>query len=150
MTSVKKAPFSQLFSFRSFIFGISLAIIVYLAIVIFSGWEDLLANLIRINPIVVFLAIMLSFANYIFRFLKWHIFTRSLNLEIPIKENFQVFIAGLSLSITPAKIGEAIRAFLLQKLISSDLSKGLASTFSERLIDLLAVTILALIGIIIL
>lgn len=93
---------------------------------------------------------MLSFANYIFRFLKWHIFTRSLNLEIPIKENFQVFITGLSLSITPAKIGEAIRAFLLQKLISSDLSKGLASTFSERLIDLLAVTLLALIGIIIL
>lgn len=149
MTSVKKEALDQIFSFRSFILGISLAIIVYLAIMIFSGWEDLLNNLLRVNPFVVLLAVLLSFTNYIFRFLKWHIFTQSLDLEIPLKKNFQIFIAGLSLSITPAKVGEAIRAVLLKKTISSDLSKGLASTFSERLIDLLAVTILALIGILI-
>ena len=150
MESRKKEALGQIFSFKSFIFGISLAIIVYLAIVIFSGWEDLLANLVRINPLTVLLAVLLSFTNYIFRFLKWHIFTHSLGLEIPWKKNFQVFIAGLSLSITPAKVGEAIRALLLQKLISTDLSKGLASTFSERLIDLIAVTILALVGILVL
>jgi len=150
MASVKKDALRQIFSFRSFILGISLAIIVYLAIMIFSGWEDLLYNLFRLNPFVVLLAVLLSFFNYVFRFLKWQIFTQSLELEIPVKKNFQIFLAGLSLSITPAKVGEAIRAFLLKKTISSDLSKGLASTFSERLIDLLAVTFLALIGILIL
>ncbi len=150
MTSVKKEALGQIFSFRSFILGISLAIIVYLAIMIFSGWEDLLINIFRVNPFVVLLAVLLSFTNYVFRFLKWHIFTQSLDLEIPLKKNFQIFIAGLSLSITPAKVGEAIRAVLLKKTVSSDLSKGLASTFSERLIDLLAVTFLALFGIIIL
>jgi len=93
---------------------------------------------------------LLSFTNYIFRFLKWHYFTQSLNLEIPLKDNFLIFFAGLSLAITPAKVGEAIRAFLLKKNSATDLSKGLASTFSERLIDLLAVTLLALIGVIVL
>jgi uncharacterized protein (TIRG00374 family) len=101
------------------------------------------------NPFVVLFAIILSFTNYVFRFFKWHIFTKSLKLDIPVTRNFQIFIAGLSLSITPAKVGEAIRAFLLKKSISSDLSKGLASTFSERLIDLLAVTFLALGGILV-
>jgi len=143
----KQETLEQVFSFRSFILGIILAIFVYLAIMILSGWEDLLSNLFRVNPLIVIVAILLSLANYIFRFFKWHIFTRSLELEIPFKENFFIFIAGLSLSITPAKVGEAIRAFLLQKNSSTDLSKGLASTFSERLIDLLAVTLLALIGV---
>ncbi|MFX0087337.1 MAG: YbhN family protein, partial [Candidatus Hodarchaeota archaeon] len=150
MASVKKEALRQIISFRSFIFGISLAIIVYLAIAIFSGWEDLMTYLFQVNPLIVLLAMLLSLTNYIFRFLKWHIFTQSLGLDIPLNKNFQVFIAGLSLSITPAKVGEAIRALLLQKLISTDISKGLASTFSERLIDLLAVTILALVGIVVL
>ena len=46
-------------------------------------------------------------------------------------DNFLIFIAGLSLSITPAKAGEAIRAFLLKEKVKSGLSEGLASTFSE-------------------
>jgi uncharacterized protein (TIRG00374 family) len=79
--------------------------------------------------------------------MKWHLFTRSLKLEVPIFDNFLIFFAGLSLSITPAKAGEAIRAILLKEKVKTGLSEGLASTFSERLIDLLAVTILALGGI---
>ncbi|MHA2176173.1 MAG: flippase-like domain-containing protein, partial [Candidatus Hodarchaeales archaeon] len=98
---------------------------------------------------VIFIAIGLSFLNYVFRFWKWVLFTRSLNLNIPLLYNFKVFISGLALAITPAKAGEAIRAFLLNKGTNVDLSKGLASTFSERLIDLLAVTILSIIGIIV-
>lgn len=150
METSKQETFLQILSFRSFLFGIIFAIIVYLGIMILSDWEDLIANIFKINPIVVILAMLLSLSNYFCRFIKWHLFTRSLELEIPVKDNFLIFFAGLCLSITPAKVGEAIRAFLLQKTKSIELSKGLASTFSERLIDLLAVTLLALGGIFVL
>lgn len=147
MKTTDSETIRQILSFRSFILGIILGVIVYLAIVIISGLDALLNNIFKVNPFVIVLAMLLSLTNYFCRFLKWHLFTRSLKLKIPLKENFEIFFAGLSLAITPAKIGEAIRAFLLQKTCSTDLSKGLASTFSERLIDLLAVTILAIIGI---
>ncbi|MFX0049674.1 MAG: lysylphosphatidylglycerol synthase transmembrane domain-containing protein [Candidatus Hermodarchaeota archaeon] len=150
MQKPRMQTLEQVINFRPFIFGIILAVFVYLVIMILSGWENLISNLLHVNPIVVIVAMFLSLTNYIFRFFKWHLFTRSLELEIPIKENFMIFIAGLSLAITPAKAGEAIRAFLLRKSSSTDLSKGLASTLSERLVDLIAVTILALIGVIIL
>ena len=150
METSKQDTLPQILSFRSFLFGIIFAIVVYLSIMILSDWEDLIANIFRINPIVVILAMLLSLANYFCRFIKWYLFTRSLELKIPIKDNFLIFFAGLCLSISPAKAGEAIRAFLLQKTSSTDLSKGLASTFSERLIDLLAVTLLALGGIFVL
>jgi uncharacterized protein (TIRG00374 family) len=147
METSKKDTLAQILSFRSFVFAIILAIFVYLLIMILSDWEDLLRQVLNIDPVIVILAMFLSLGNYFCRFFKWLLFTRSLELDIPLIENFLIFFAGLSLSITPAKVGEAIRAFFLQKTSSIDLSKGLASTFSERLIDLLAVTILALIGV---
>lgn len=148
MDNSKQKNLGQILTFRPFLLGIFLAVFVYIAIMILNGWEDLIKQIINVDPLVVILAVLLSLGNYFCRFFKWFLFTRSLELDIPFKENFLIFFAGLSLSITPAKVGEAIRAFFLQKTSSIDLSKGLASTFSERLIDLLAVTILALIGII--
>ncbi|UCG03317.1 MAG: flippase-like domain-containing protein [Candidatus Heimdallarchaeota archaeon] len=150
METSKQETLSQVLSFRSFIFAIILAIFVYLLIMIFGDWEDLIKQIFNVDPLVVMLAVFLSLGNYFCRFFKWLLFTRSLELNIPFKDNFLIFFAGLSLSITPAKVGEAIRAFFLQKTSSVELSKGLASTFSERLIDLLAVTILALLGVFVL
>ena len=150
MEKQENKAFNQLLSFRSFMFGLILAITVYLVIMILSGWEALINNIFSVDPIIIIIAMLLSLANYMFRFLKWHLFTRSLKLDISVIDNFQIFIAGLSLSITPAKAGEAIRAFLLREKTKTGLSEGLASTFSERLIDLLAVTLLALVGIVVL
>ncbi|MFX1282164.1 MAG: lysylphosphatidylglycerol synthase transmembrane domain-containing protein [Promethearchaeota archaeon] len=137
-------------NFKNFSFGLILGILVYLILILVSNWEQLLNYLTFIPISIILIALGLSFVNYLFRFLKWNLFTRSLNLTIPFWYNFKVFFAGLSLAITPAKAGEAIRAFLLRKSNNIELSKGLASTFSERLIDLLAVTLLSIIGILVL
>ncbi|MHA1978526.1 MAG: lysylphosphatidylglycerol synthase transmembrane domain-containing protein [Candidatus Hodarchaeales archaeon] len=150
MEKQENKALNQLLSFKSFMFGLVLAVTVYLVMMILSGWEDLINNIFSIDPIILIIAMLLSLANYLFRFLKWHLFTKSLKLDVPFRENFLIFFAGLSLSITPAKAGEAIRAFLLKEKTKTGLSEGLASTFSERLIDLLAVTLLALMGIVVL
>jgi uncharacterized protein (TIRG00374 family) len=139
----------KVLNFKNFTIGLVLGILVYLILIFLSNWEQLFDLLINVPIFVILIALMLSFTNYIFRFFKWLLFTKSLNLTIPLSYNFKIFFAGLSLAITPAKAGEAIRAFLLRKSSNIDLSKGLASTFSERLIDLLAVTVLSIVGILI-
>ncbi|MCK4849083.1 MAG: flippase-like domain-containing protein [Candidatus Heimdallarchaeota archaeon] len=149
MALSNKSTQSKIFTFRNFVFGMILGGGVYLILIILSNWEQLLEYLGRIPVEIIIIAMGLSFLNYLCRFAKWLLFTKSLKLEIPFLFNFKVFMAGLALAITPAKAGEAIRAFLLKKGTNVDLSKGLASTFSERLIDLLAVTILSIMGIII-
>ena len=37
------------------------------------------------------------------------------NIYIPIKNNFVIYLAGLSLSITPGQIGEVIKSEFLKK-----------------------------------
>lgn len=140
---------SKIFTFRNFVFGMILGGGVYLILIIISNWEQLLDYLGIIPLEIIIIAIGLSFFNYLCRFAKWLLFTKSLQLEIPLLYNFKVFMAGLALAITPAKAGEAIRAFLLNKGTDTDLSQGMASTFSERLIDLLAVTLLSIMGILV-
>ena len=149
MDQINESVQSKIFTFRNFVFGLVLGVVVYLILIIVSNLDDLLLYLASIPITIIFIALGLSFLNYLCRFSKWVLFTRSLNLTIPLMYNFKVFMAGLALAITPAKAGEAIRAFLLKKGTEVDLSKGMASTFSERLIDLLAVSILSIIGIII-
>lgn len=134
-------------NFKNFAFGLALAVFVYLILILLGNWEELLVHITRVPVYIIILAMLLSFSNYCFRFLKWVLFTNNLELNIPLKENFKVFIAGLSLAITPGKAGEAIRAFLLKEKSDVHLSKGLASMFSELLIDLLAVALLSAIGI---
>ena len=150
METKKANTLNQYLTFKSFTFGLFFGVLVYFILMVYSGWEDLIYNIFRVNPLIIVIAMFLSLANYFFRFLKWNLFTSSLKLNVPLFDNLSIFLAGLSLSITPAKAGEAIRAFLLKEKSTSGLSEGLASTFSERLIDLLAVTLLALFGIIIL
>ncbi|MHA2243686.1 MAG: lysylphosphatidylglycerol synthase transmembrane domain-containing protein [Candidatus Hodarchaeales archaeon] len=150
MEPINETGLKKVLSFKNFAFGLVLAVLVYLILILIGNWKQLLKYLALVPISIILIALGLSFMNYLFRFFKWVLFTRSLNLTIPIRYNFKVFFAGLSLAITPAKAGEAIRAFLLRKNSNVDLSKGLASTFSERLIDLLAVTILSIGGILIL
>ena len=149
MEQINKSVQNKILTFRNFIFSLVLGVVVYLILIIVTNINELISYLAGIPIGIVFVAVSLSFLNYLCRFLKWVLFTNSLQLSIPPLYNFKVFMAGLALAITPAKAGEAIRAFLLNKGSKVDLSKGMASTFSERLIDLLAVTILSIIGIII-
>jgi len=149
MKSRNENPQSKIFTFRNFVIGIFLGVAIYLLLIVSSNFNQLVRYLSSIPLIIILIAVFLSFLNYIFRYFKWLLFCKSLQLEIPLFFNFKVFMAGLALSITPAKAGEAIRAFLLKKGTDVDLSKGLASTFSERLIDLLAVTVLSIMGIIV-
>jgi uncharacterized membrane protein YbhN (UPF0104 family) len=144
-----KSVQSKIFTFRNFVFGMILGGVVYLILILVSNWEQLFDYLGMIPVEIILIAMGLSFLNYLCRFVKWLLFTKSLQLKIPLLYNFKVFMAGLALAITPAKAGEAIRAVLLKKGSDIDLSKGLASTFSERLIDLLAVTIISIVGIIV-
>jgi uncharacterized protein (TIRG00374 family) len=139
----------KILTFQNFVFGIFLGVAIYLLLIVSSNLNQLIQYLSSIPFLIILIAVFLSFSNYIFRYLKWLLFCKSLQLNIPYFFNFKVFMAGLALAITPAKSGEAIRAFLLNKGTDVDLSKGLASTFSERLIDLIAVTILSIFGILV-
>lgn len=93
------------------------------------------------------LAIGLALANYAVRFLRWQMYLRHQGVAVPAGSSALVFGAGLSLSITPAKLGELVKSYLLRELHGIPATRTAPIVIAERVSDLVALLVLAVIGV---
>lgn len=87
----------------------------------------------------------LSLFNYALRFLRWHYYVATLGHTIAWRRHLAYYLAGFAFTITPGKAGEAIRSLYL-KAHGMSYTESLASFFVERLLDILAIALLAIGG----
>jgi uncharacterized protein (TIRG00374 family) len=62
---------------------------------------------------------------------------KNLGIEISFKDNFMVYLAGLSMMLTPAGSGSLIKSFLFKKIHNFDYSKTIAVGIQEKFYDIL-------------
>lgn len=94
------------------------------------------------------LILLLSYMNYLLRFLKWEYYLGVIGAgDIPRGLNFHIFMSGLSLAVTPGKIGEAIKPFLLKAANGTQMSRSLPVVVAERFTDMTAVVVLSSFGV---
>ncbi|MEP6866737.1 MAG: lysylphosphatidylglycerol synthase transmembrane domain-containing protein [Deltaproteobacteria bacterium] len=94
-----------------------------------------------------FAAIGLAFMNYVLRFLRWQVYLARQNVSVPLGSSALVFGAGLSLSITPAKLGELVKSLLLRDMHDVPAPRTAPIVVAERVTDLVALLALAVIGV---
>jgi uncharacterized protein (TIRG00374 family) len=92
------------------------------------------------------LLLSLAFTNYLLRFARWQIYLDALGISIGYRKSFQIFMAGLAMTVTPGKVGEAVKAYFLKREGEDRWSEGLSVVFAERLTDLMGVVILVAMG----
>ncbi len=92
-------------------------------------------------------ALLLSLANYAIRFVRWQVYLRWQGVEVPRRSSLIVFGAGLSLSITPGKLGELVKSYLLRELHDVPATRTAPIVIAERVTDLVALLVLAVIGV---
>lgn len=90
-------------------------------------------------------ALTLTAAWLFVRFLRWQFLLRRVGVRLPIRPTLHTYVAGLPGTATPAYIGEAIRGVLLRRRFGVPLRVSLAVLVLERLYDVLALGVLALI-----
>ncbi|MHA1964115.1 MAG: lysylphosphatidylglycerol synthase transmembrane domain-containing protein [Candidatus Thorarchaeota archaeon] len=88
----------------------------------------------------------LSFLNYIIRYVKWQYYLKRIDVHLSHKNSFSVFLAGFTLTTTPGKIGEAIKGYFIRDIDGTPVAKTVPVVVSERVTDLLALVLLAMIG----
>jgi glycosyltransferase 2 family protein len=87
--------------------------------------------------------------NYSLRFLKWHFYVRLLGAkDLSAKESARLFVGGFPLALTPAKVGEALKAVWLQQRTGIPVARGLPIVAAERISDGLAVLMLSVLGVV--
>ena len=92
-------------------------------------------------------ALALAFANYCIRFVRWHYYLHHQGVRVPVASSALVFGAGLSLSITPGKLGELIKSYLLLEMHEIPVEQTAPIVVAERVTDLVALLCVAIIGV---
>ena len=127
--------------------NISLSLIIvcllYFALILFAEPKKIFEAFSKLSLLNWLLILSCSFSNYLLRFSRWHYYIRYLNHHVPPLQSFLYYMAGFSLTLTPAKIGETIRStYLAQHTISY--TKSLSMFFSERFLDVVVIAFLSL------
>ena len=94
-----------------------------------------------------FAAIGLATANYLLRFVRWQLYLKMQDVRVPVASSAVVFGAGLSLSITPAKLGELVKSYLLREMHDIPAPRTAPIVVAERVSDLIALLCLAVVGV---
>jgi len=138
----------RFFEIKTIISFLVLTIIVFSILIFLGDYKKIIQslNLVRLDIIITIM--ILALTGYIFRYFRWEYFLRISNIKIPFKTSFLIFFSGLSMAITPAKIGEVLKSYYLKKLEGIKMRKSIMIVFSERLTDILGLSILSLIGLI--
>jgi uncharacterized protein (TIRG00374 family) len=126
--------------------SLAFAAIVYIGFAIWGSFDQLTASLSLFRWSYLPLILGLTFCNYLFRFGNWQYYLRTLGIHVPRKDSFLIYLAGFSMSITPGKVGEIIRSFLLKQATGTPLSKTISLTFVDRLTDVSALVLIIGIG----
>ena len=92
-------------------------------------------------------ALGLALINYAVRFVRWHLYLRISDIAVPLRISALTFLSGFALSVTPGKIGELVKSYLLRTTCNVSVARSAPIVVAERFTDLIALLILSLIGV---
>ena len=127
--------------------GLLASVVVATAVFAFGESKAMLETIAKISPGVVLGCLGLSLLNYGTRALRWHLYTRGLGLGVSLPRDTLYYVAGFSMTVTPGKIGEALRLWFLRRGHGHGYERTLALVAADRIADATAMVLIALLGI---
>lgn len=89
----------------------------------------------------------LTLLNYGLRFIKWHYYLGQVGERtVSLSTSFLLFFSGLSMVVTPGKVGEWLKSYLLSQVGTTPFMRSAPIIIAERLTDGLALLLLATAG----
>ena len=129
------------------ILGIVLALVIYVAYASWVGAGEVAAALARFSWGLLVPLLALSAANYALRWVRWELYLRALGIRVPARTSVAVFLAGLAMTVTPGKVGEFLKSYLLKATSGVPMAVSAPVVLLERITDLLSLVALASFGV---
>lgn len=126
--------------------GIGFGLVVYVAYILFADVGKMREALQGFPWTLVGIACLLSFCNYAIRFFRWQRYLKLLDIQVTAGTSFLIYLSGLALTVTPGKMGETFKSWLLKRVDGTPIRKSAPIVVAERFTDLLGFLILIAIG----
>jgi len=123
------------------------AVVVYAAFAIGSGIGKIRIGLAHFEWWTFAAAFGLAFGNYVLRFFKWQFYLARLDIrDVGVVDSFLTFLSGFVLTISPGKVGEVFKSYVLNETHGVPMPKTAPIVVAERITDLIGVIVLIVIG----
>lgn len=131
---------------RRLLFGVLFGVAVYAAMLIWADLGSVMSTLRKLPLWVLPACCALSLLNYVVRFWKWQRYCKLLHIELETGTSFLIYLSGLTMSVTPGKMGEVFKSWLVRKVTGVRIHESAPIVVAERFTDLLGYLILVAIG----
>lgn len=131
---------------KKLLISIALAGLLYLGFTIYAEVDQLIFVFKKFNWVFLPLILLLTLCNYFARFLKWQYYLKILDVKIKLIDSISIFFSGFVMSITPGKMGELLKSYLVKEVTNTPISKTAPIILLERLTDFVSLIILAITG----
>lgn len=122
--------------------GARVGLAVVLGLLVYAGlaaWADFdgVGDALRTIPLWAPLAACaLSLTNYLVRFPRWQRYLKLVGSDVRGWTSLMIYLAGMSLTVSPGKVGEAMKSWLLRDVDGTPLAKSTPIVLAERVTDL--------------
>jgi uncharacterized protein (TIRG00374 family) len=120
---------------RHLVLALALGVAVYLVLAIFSGFGDLRKALDGFNYALVPAILGLVLLSYVGRFFRWLYYLKLLKVSVPLTINAAIFAAGLSMTISPGKLGEVLKSVFVRQASGAPVARTAPAVVAERATD---------------
>ena len=134
---------------------IVVALLAIAVVALVAAWGDapaVFGALGRFPPGLILPVVLLTTWNYVLRWLRWNYYLRVLGVgEIDRSASALVFLSGFAMGLTPGKSGEVTKSYWLREIAGprrAPLARTAPIVFAERLVDGIAMLLLAASGLI--
>lgn len=120
-----------------------LSTLVYAALAALTDVRAAVQAVADFPPLTFLVMLALALAGYVLRGLRWRYYSRTLGYATSVKDALYIYFSGLTMTVTPGKVGEILKAFLAREIVQMPMANGVTLLFIERQVDLIAVLVLA-------
>lgn len=127
--------------------GLALGVAVISVLFLLADTSAILEALRAFNwqllPIVLGLVVL----NYVLRFFKWQFYLDKTGIDdLSLRDSVWIYVSGFSMAMTPGKVGELLKAYLVRTRAAVPLTRTAPIVFCERVTDAAGMLVLAGIG----
>ena len=124
----------------------ALAALAYLGLVLWGDASRILSALRGFPPTTGLACLAAVSLGFLLRWAKFELYLRRLDVRISFRESLTIFLAGMSMAVTPGKLGEVLKSFLLRDRAGVPVSRTAAVVLLERVTDVIALLVILALG----
>ncbi|MBK8051485.1 MAG: flippase-like domain-containing protein [Anaerolineales bacterium] len=124
------------------------AVLLYVVLALWSDLPDLIAALKSFPWQWLPLILGFTLVNYLLRIYRWHWWLGIVGVKISRWDSTRIFGVGMLMMMTPGKVGELLKSYMVKNVTGTPMSVTAPVILAERVIDGIAMVVLASIGLI--